>query len=273
MSSHDVSGRPEAPGASRAVGTHDPPSRPRRLARAAVYSLLVATVLFGVGFLVRSQWHPLQSVDDELIDRATALTREYPALRDFLVFWQELTQPYKLYVVGTLLCLWVWLAKGLRTRAWWAFGTMMLAWMIGLGAKYLFQRARPIIEDPLSEAPGYSFPSGHALNTAAWATTVVILLWPLLRPLWARVVAVGLAVVVIVVTALDRVLLGVHYPSDVSVGVATGVGLALASYAGYVGWNPPHPEDAHDPDLDGDDHPAAREHPGDRHSTTHPQET
>jgi len=26
----------------------------------------------------------------------------------------------------------------------------------------------------------------------------------------------------------------VHFPSDVTVGVITGVGLALASYAGYV---------------------------------------
>ena len=58
-----------------------------------------------------------------------------------------------------------------------------------------------------------------------------------------------LAVVVVGTTAVDRVLLGVHYPSDVTVGVLTGVGLALASYAGYVGWNPPHPTEAEDPDL------------------------
>ena len=60
-----------------------------------------------------------------------------------------ITQPIRLYFVGTLLCLWVWLAKGLRTRAWWAFGTMMVAWMIGMAAKYVFQRARPVVEDPV----------------------------------------------------------------------------------------------------------------------------
>ena len=236
------------------------PSRARRLARAAVYTVVVGSVLFGVGFLVRSKWDPLMSLDDALIDRSTSVTRPRPGLRDALITWQWLTQPIRLYIVGTALCLWVWLAKGLRTRAWWAFGTMMLAWMIGLGAKYVFQRARPIVEDPVSEAPGYSFPSGHALNSAAWATTVVILLWPLLRPLWARVTAIVLAALVILVTALDRVFLGVHYPSDVTVGVLTGVGLALASYAGYAGWNPPHPTDADDPDTGAsravDPHPA-----------------
>jgi membrane-associated phospholipid phosphatase len=224
-------------------------TRGRRLGRALVYGLTVAVVLFGVGFLVRSKWGPLQHLDDAIIDATTSFTREHEGFRSFLVFWQWLTQPIRLYVVGTLLCLWVWLAKGLRTRAWWAFGTMMVAWFIGLVAKLAFQRARPVVEDPVSEAPGYSFPSGHALNSAAFSTIVVILLWPLLKPLWARVTAVALAVVVILVTALDRVFLGVHYPSDVTVGIVTGVGLALASYAGYVGWNPPDPTEADDPDV------------------------
>ena len=58
-----------------------------------------------------------------------------------------------------------------------------------------------------------------------------------------------LAALVVLVTALDRVLLGVHYPSDVTVGVVTGVGLVLASYAGYVGWNPPDPTEVDDPDV------------------------
>jgi undecaprenyl-diphosphatase len=209
----------------------------------------VAVVLFGVGFLVRSKWGPLQRLDDAIIEATTSFTREHEGFRSFLILWQWLTQPIRLYTVGTLLCLWVWLAKGLRTRAWWAFGTMMVAWFIGLVAKYAFQRARPHVEDPVSQAPGYSFPSGHALNSAAFSTIVVILLWPLLKPLWARVTAVVLAVVVVLVTALDRVFLGVHYPSDVMVGVVTGVGLALASYAGYVGWNPPDPTEADDPDV------------------------
>jgi membrane-associated phospholipid phosphatase len=221
----------------------------RRLRRAFAYGLTVAVVLFGVGFLVRSRWGPLQALDDELIAVATSFTRPREELRSFLITWQWLTQPIRLYLVGTALCLWVWLAKGLRTRAWWAFGTMMVAWFIGLVAKYAFQRARPVVEDPVSRAPGYSFPSGHALNSAAWATIVVILLWPLLKPLWARVTAVVLASLLVLVTAVDRVLLGVHYPSDVTVGVLTGVGLALASYAGYVGWNPPDPTEADDPDV------------------------
>lgn len=225
------------------------PTGGRRLGRALAYAVPVAVVLFGVGFLVRSTWGPLQRLDDAVIEAATSFTRPRDGLRSILLTWQWVTQPIRLYAVGTLLCLWVWLAKGLRTRAWWAIGTMMGAWFLGLVAKYAFQRARPVVEDPVSQAPGYSFPSGHALNSAAWATAVVIALWPLLKPFWARVTAVALAVLVVLVTAVHRVLLGVHYPSDVTVGVLTGVGLVLASYAGYVGWNPPEPTEADDPDV------------------------
>ena len=57
---------------------------------------------------------------------------------------------------------------------------------------------------------------------------------------------------VVVVTALDRVFLGVHFPSDVTAGVLMGSGLALASYAGYRGWNPAHPTDLPDTPEDAD---------------------
>jgi membrane-associated phospholipid phosphatase len=207
-------------------------TRARRLGRAAAYGVVVAAVFFTVGFLVRSKWDPLINADEAA----------------FL--------PRNLYAIGTVLCLWVWLRKGLRTRAWWAFGTMMVAWFIEYAAKLVFQRARPVVEDPVSKAPGFSFPSGHALGSAAFFTTAVLLLWPIVTSRVWRGVMVTVSVVLVVLTALDRTFLGVHYPSDVTVGVVTGAGLVLASYAGYARWNPRDREAAHDPDLDprpGDD--------------------
>ena len=62
----------------------------------------------------------------------------------------------------------------------------------------------------------------------------------------------GVAALFVLATALYRVFLGVHFPSDVTVGVLTGAGLAVASYAGYPGWNPPDPSEMQDPDADSD---------------------
>jgi undecaprenyl-diphosphatase len=49
------------------------------------------------------------------------------------------------------------------------------------------------------------------------------------------VVPAGVGVVV-VLTALDRVFLGVHHPSDVVAGVLVGGAVVGASYVGFRGW-------------------------------------
>lgn len=208
-----------------------------------MYAVAVAAAVTVIGALVRARWQPMLDADEAAIRAMTDFTRDRPALRTALVAWQEITQPWRPYLVASLLCLWMWLKKGYTTRAWWAFVTMMLAWNIALVAKYVVQRARPVVEDAVSHAPGYSFPSGHAANAAAVAAAVVILLWPVLKPV-AKRVAVVLGVAYTVVTALDRPMLGVHYPSDVVAGVILGCGLVAASFAGYRGWRP---GDTHDP--------------------------
>jgi undecaprenyl-diphosphatase len=67
----------------------------------------------------------------------------------------------------------------------------------------------------------FSFPSGHTLHAASFtliAVTHFPALWPLLVPFAALV-------------ALSRVVLGLHYPSDVAAGAVLGAAIALASFA------------------------------------------
>jgi membrane-associated phospholipid phosphatase len=97
--------------------------------------------------------------------------------------------------------------------------------------KVLVARPRPALVHPVASASGYSFPSGHAGGSAAvyGALTLVVLAWVARR---ARLMlATGIALLVGAV-AVSRVLLGVHYPSDVAAGVA--LGLAWVSGAALV---------------------------------------
>lgn len=72
-------------------------------------------------------------------------------------------------------------------------------------------------------ATGFSFPSGHTQNFATTSTFFAIKF----KKKWFTI----LAAVLIVLVAFSRLYLGVHYPSDVIVGVAFGVGMAfLGSY-------------------------------------------
>lgn len=67
----------------------------------------------------------------------------------------------------------------------------------------------------------YSFPSGHTLHAVSF-TAMVSVFEPTLA-----VIAIPFAILV----AASRVILGLHYPSDVVVGAAIGAALASASLA------------------------------------------
>jgi undecaprenyl-diphosphatase len=88
------------------------------------------------------------------------------------------------------------------------------------------RRARPYRRDPAIRAwiaplDEYSFPSGHTLHAVSF-TAVAIATYPVLA--WA-LVPFALSV------AASRVVLGVHYPSDVLAAAAIGGGLAAATLA------------------------------------------
>ncbi|OFE16292.1 phosphoesterase PA-phosphatase [Humibacillus sp. DSM 29435] len=210
--------------------------------KAVGFGLAFAVPVTVLAFVVRERVSQVIELDERLVSAATDITRDNPWLRTFLIGWQEATQPKWLYIAATAVCVVVWKRRGSPTRAAWAFVTMMVAWNLQLVLKEVVRRARPIVADPIEHAPGFSFPSGHVANAAAIATAMVLLLWPFLGRR-GRAAKVGGGVVFVVVTCLDRVFLGVHYPSDTAAGVLFGVGLVTASYLGYRGWNPVAPDD------------------------------
>jgi undecaprenyl-diphosphatase len=214
------------------AGAERPP-RLLRAARAVALALAAALPVTLLALLVREQFNPLVHFDNAVIRAATDFTRSH-GLVGLFVLIQEASQPKWLMVVGTLVCLWAWLAKDLRNRALWAFATLMVGWFVGYAAKLLVQRARPVVADPVSHAPGYSFPSGHAVNVTVFATVMVFLVWPLLSRTGRRV-AVAAATVLILVVDADRMFLGAHFPSDVFAGLLLGLGITFSSWIGFIG--------------------------------------
>ncbi|MBC7455647.1 MAG: phosphatase PAP2 family protein [Massilia sp.] len=88
--------------------------------------------------------------------------------------------------------------------------------------KYVFQRARPSFDAPLLTLTSYSFPSGHTLN----AVMLYGLLgsWLVLRHRRAgtRALIVAGACAMVALVGLSRMVLGVHYLSDVLAATAEG---------------------------------------------------
>lgn len=200
--------------------------------------MIVAIAALAV--LIQSKAAGVHELDEAAIRGATDITRANPELYRALLVWQEAFQARWVNLALSLVCLWAWRRHGLRTRALLAFVTLIVTWNLGLVAKHLVARARPVVDDALTLAPGYSFPSGHATNTAAAGLILTALVWPLLGRR-GRGVVVGLVSAAVVLTGLNRVVLGAHYPSDVVAGIALGGAMAGASFLGYVAWNPPVP--------------------------------
>jgi hypothetical protein len=125
-----------------------------------------------------------------------------------------------------------WLAIGLvgaavhrkdpgRRREWLgSAAAVALAHGASIGVKRVVRRPRP--DDPsvrvLVGTPSrLSFPSSHATSTTAAAV------------LYGGLLRTPIGLVTVPLMALSRLVLGVHYPSDVAAGSALGAGVALVS--------------------------------------------
>jgi len=97
-------------------------------------------------------------------------------------------------------------------------------------AKRLVDRGRPPVSLRLLVEGEPSFPSGHAANSAAVYLTLALVLavFVFRRPL-VRVAVVAGAGVIAGAIGTSRLVLGVHWPSDVLAGWALGTSVALAT--------------------------------------------
>jgi undecaprenyl-diphosphatase len=85
--------------------------------------------------------------------------------------------------------------------------------------KYWIARARPALEPHLVVVKTSSFPSGHATSSMIFYLTLAIALTP---PAWRRAAA-ACAILLSLLVGSSRLMLGVHWPSDVIGGWSFGL--------------------------------------------------
>lgn len=192
----------------------------RSLAPLAVVTAaaFVFTVLL---VLVRLQWAPLETIDHGAAARLNSLVAGHAAVVSIVkaVTW-----------LGSGGVLWTLVAMAvvvLAIRRRWRLALYLL--VTGAGEltldpvlKVLVGRLRPVVAHPIAYGNGDSFPSGHALGSIVCYGALLLVFLPATRGLWRRVFT-AVIITLIVVIGISRLLLGVHYLSDVLGAWALGI--------------------------------------------------
>jgi undecaprenyl-diphosphatase len=199
-----------------------------------------AVVVVVLAILVALRWTPL--ID---LDAATTTAAYHAALS---TAWLRATAqgitvvggPGVVDIVAALVVL-----PLVRARRWAPAIALATARIGELGIdsalKALLDRPRPVFAPPLATAPAASFPSGHAAGAAVLATVLFLLC----ARRWRFLIVTGAGPLTLAVAA-SRVVLGVHYPSDVVAGLALGIGCAagavLLTHNALTNQNPHRPD-------------------------------
>jgi undecaprenyl-diphosphatase len=162
---------------------------------------------------------PLVRFDDQLASTLHVLAT--PPLTTFFVIITALGSLEIIVIVGVLvgvICAW--------QRQWLYLG----AWLAALAGgealnqllKNVFARPRPSFVDPLLPESGYSFPSGHAMESFIVYGMLAYFAVLALRSWRARTAVVCGSGLLVLLIGFSRIYLGVHYFSDVAGGYAAG---------------------------------------------------
>jgi undecaprenyl-diphosphatase len=206
---------------------HGPGRRSLTPLLAVTAAALVFTILL---VLVRLQWRPLESVDHGAAARINGLIAGYGALVSVVKAVTWLGSDGVLWtIIGVS-------AVFLAFRRRWRLVAYLL--VTGAGAlvmdpilKDLVGRLRPVVAHPIAHGGGNSFPSGHSLGSITCYGAIFLVFLPAARGRWRTVFTTAIVTLVALI-GISRILLGVHYLSDVLGGWTLGITwLGLTAFA------------------------------------------
>jgi undecaprenyl-diphosphatase len=182
-------------------------------AAAMVFTILLAAV--------RLQVAPLEAVDHGAAASINDAVAGHPAIVAVIKAVTYLGSNGVLWTVIAVAAI----VLALRRR--WMLTAYLL--VTGAGAlvmdpvlKSLVGRLRPVVAHPIAHGGGNSFPSGHSLGSIVCYGAVLLVFLPAARGRWRKAFVTVIAALVAVI-GISRILLGVHYLSDVLGAWALGV--------------------------------------------------
>lgn len=187
------------------------------------YGFVIAVVTSGIfaalAFAIESDGR-LVAFDQRVTDALHA--RIGPALLDVLATITQLGGSHQLVIASVVIAVLLLSMRRWLLAAGYALSMIGNGLLIRIGKDH-FQRVRPVHDHGPVIETGYSFPSGHAAGSLMFYGMLAYLLMVLIPERWHRLV-VAVAIAVITLIGGSRVLLQVHFVSDVCAGYALAIG-------------------------------------------------
>jgi undecaprenyl-diphosphatase len=195
--------------------------RPRRSLAPLIAVTAAAAVFVILLILVRVQWAPLEAADHGAAAHLNSLVAGHAALISVVKAVTFLGSDGALWtVIGVAAVL-----LALRKRWWLALYLLVT----GAGAlvldpvlKSLVGRLRPVVAHPIAHGTGDSFPSGHSLGSIVCYGAILLVFVPATRGRW-RTGFITVIAALVALIGISRILLGVHFLSDVIGAWALGI--------------------------------------------------
>jgi membrane-associated phospholipid phosphatase len=195
--------------------------RQRRTLAPLIFVTVAALVFAVLLVLVRLQWRPLETVDHgAAADINRAIAGDHTLVTVVKAVTMLGSTAVLCGVIGAA-------AAVLAIRRRWKLAIYLV--VTGAGAlvldpvlKSLVGRLRPVVAHPVAYGTGNSFPSGHSLGSIVCYGAVLLVFLPAARGRW-RPAFIGVTVALVALIGISRILLGVHFLSDVVGGWAIGI--------------------------------------------------
>ena len=204
--------------------------------RAVLYALALALVGIPFGLLLHQVTTdgPLTALDDSAARWLHTRIQGEDGVIAFLQVISFLGKPiFLLFAIG-IPGAWI-LYHGGRKLAIFLAVTCIGGGIVDTIVKVVVGRPRPVVERPIVEAFGNSFPSGHSMASVVCYGALLLVLMPLMSNR-VRKLAIGAFVVLVLAIGFSRLMLGVHFISDVLGGYVLGFAWLAASVAAFEIW-------------------------------------
>ena len=180
-----------------------------------VLACAVVVLFFAVQVVLQG---PMVHIDHALTTWLAG--QRQPWLTHLTLFAAAAHETEKVLGATALLAFWLFRKGTLRDLR--LLAVVPFGMVLNVTLKHLFQRPRPVLDEPLVELATFSFPSGHAVASTVFYGALCAVVFAHTRSRVLRALAgVGGLLMVLLVT-FSRVYLGAHYLSDVVAGVALG---------------------------------------------------